>query len=58
MNNNNVNVSERLSNTRLVNTAISRAINTAILTHKQANNSIPGYFNGRVIWIEPSKIEC
>jgi hypothetical protein len=52
------NVAERLSKTRMVSSAINRAVNTAILTHKQANHPIPGYSYGRVKWIEPSKIDC
>lgn len=49
-------LSERLRDIKLIESALVRAVQEALLRHKQAGNPIATSQDGQVIWIAPENI--
>jgi hypothetical protein len=47
---------ERLRDDRLIEAALRRAMQDALLQHKRAGNPVPIWREGRVVWIPPEEI--
>lgn len=51
-----VSLRERLTDIRLIEAALARAVRNALLHHKRAGNPVADWQDGRVVWIPPEKI--
>lgn len=49
-------ISELLANHALINEAINRAVQEAVLKHARAGQPVATWQHGRVVWIQPEEI--
>lgn len=49
-------ISEIMNDSERVREIIQKAINIALLKHKQAGNPVCEWKNGKVVWIKPENI--
>ena len=49
-------LAERLRDTNLIQAALTRAVQKALLQHKQAGNPVAVGRDGRVVWVAPEDI--
>jgi hypothetical protein len=47
----------KLSDRNAVNSAVGRAVKTALIAHKRANLSVPGFMDGQVKWFKASELK-
>jgi hypothetical protein len=47
---------ERVQDLRLIERALARAVRQALRRHKQAENPVAVWQQGRIIWLEPNDI--